>query len=299
VQHTGRFEGVAGGRTARFWHPCLLENGKYRPTQPNDYGPDLMNAFAIDFIRANREKPFCLYYTMPLTHSPFEETPNPQQPGKRRPEGYQSNVEYLDHLMGQLLDAIAAAGVAENTVFIFVGDNGTQGRGKGSLTEMGVRVPLIVRYPGKVKSDVVSRELVSVVDIFPTVMELAGAELPKGHVLDGKSVVPTLQGEKTKHRDWLFSYLGTGRILRDERFVLEVPGGNQPQRLLDAGDSRSGSGYQDVSKSTDPEIVKARERFTAILKDLPGPEGHPGLKPPPAGGKAKKGKGKNKAKKAA
>ncbi|MCI0356868.1 MAG: sulfatase-like hydrolase/transferase [Planctomycetaceae bacterium] len=303
VKHTGRYEGAAGGRTARYWHPSIVENGKYLETKPTDYGPDLFNAFAIDFVRQHKDRPFCFYYTMPLTHGPHEETPDPAHPGQRRPAGYQSNVEYLDYLMGQLLDAIEAAGLADNTVFIFVGDNGTAGSGKGTVTELGVRVPLMIRWPGafkegNVKPGIVSRELVSVADIFPTLAEIAGAKLPAGHVIDGRSLVPTLRGEGTKHRDWVFSYLGPGRIIRDERWLLEVPGRGQPERLYDCGDSRTATGYKDVSDSTAADAMAARERFTAILKDLPGPEGHPGLKQPSgdgAGKAKKKGKGKKKA----
>jgi arylsulfatase A-like enzyme len=188
--------------------------------------------------------------------------------------------------------------LAENTVFIFVGDNGTAGSGKGTVTELGVRVPLIVRWPGVVKPGVVSRELVSVADIFPTLAEIATAKLPAGCVIDGKTFVPTLRGESKKHRDWVFSYLGPGRIIRDERWLLEVPGQGQPERLFDCGDSRAATGYRDVSGSTSTEAVAARTRFTALLENLPGPEGHAGLKLPTADGEGKakkKGKGKKKA----
>jgi arylsulfatase A-like enzyme len=303
VTHAGRYEGAGGGgRTARYWHPSIVENGKYLTTKPDDYGPDLFNAFAIDFIKRHKDQPFCLYYTMPLTHGPHEETPDPEKPGQRRPAGYQSNVEYLDYLMGQLVDAIDAAGLAENTLFLFVGDNGTAGTGKGTLTELGVRVPLIVRCPGMVKAGVVSRELASVADIFPTLVELAGAKLPAGHVIDGKSLAGTLRGEDKRHREWVFSYLGPGRLIRDQRWLLEVPGQGQPERMYDCGDSRTATGYRNVSDSTEPEVVGARERLTALLQDLPGPEGHAGLKQPAPGaeGKAKKGKvkGKKKAAKA-
>jgi arylsulfatase A len=298
-KHTGRFEGEGGGRTARYWHPSIVENGKYIETKPSDYGPDLFNAFAIDFIRQHKERPFCFYYTMPLTHGPHEETPDPVKPGQRKPAGYQSNVEYLDYLMGQLVDAIDQAGLAENTIFVFIGDNGTGGQGKGTLTELGVRVPLIVRCPGTVKAGV-TRELASASDIFPTLVEFAGAKLPEGHKIDGVSLARTLKGDAAPGRQWLFSYLGPGRILRDERYVLIDPGLGQPQKLLDGKDSRTGVGYEDVTDSTDAAAQAVREKLTAVLRDLPGPEGHPGLKLPAAGEEGKaKAKAKKKKKKAA
>jgi arylsulfatase A len=291
VKHTGAFEG--GGRTSRYWHPSIVENGKYLPTRPDDYGPDLFNQFAIDFIRRHKDRPFCFYYTMPLTHGPHMETPDPQNPGQRRPGGFRTNLEYLDYLMGRLVQAVDDAGIAENTLFVFIGDNGTAGSGKGTVTELGARVPLIVRCPGTVKSGVVSRELASGTDIFPTLLELAGVPLPQGHVIDGKSLAPTLRGEPTMHRPWVFSYLGRGRILRDERWLLEDEG-NGIVRFFDCGQSRDGTGYRDVSQLTDPEASAERQRMEAILKDLPGPEGHAGLRQPDAEGQKGKGKGKGK-----
>jgi arylsulfatase A len=301
IKHTGRYEGV-GNRTARYWHPSLVENGKYLETKPTDYGPDLTNQFAIDFIRQHRDQPFCLYYPMLLTHGPHEETPDPSRPGERRPQGLATNVEYLDFLMGQLVDAIDEAGLRENTLFIFVGDNGTAGDGKGTLTEMGVRVPLIIRGAEVATPGTTSRALVSVADLFPTLVELAGAKVPNGHLLDGRSLSSILRGEAKSHRDWVYSYLGQGRMIRDGRWLLEAPGGDALVRMYDCGDSRIGRGYEDVSQSDKDEVVAARQQLETILRDLPGPEKHVGLRQPGAAGagKAKAGKkAKGKTKKAA
>lgn len=147
-----------------------------------------------------------------------------------------------------------------------------------------------------------TRDLTSVADVFPTLVELSGAKLPEGHTIDGKSLAATLKDENHKHRDWVFSYLGPGRLLRDERWLLIDPGLGQSVKFFDCGESRSATGYMDVTDSTDVGVGAARKRLTAILKDLPGPEGHAGLKVPAPGeeGKAKtKGKGKGKKKKAA
>lgn len=277
VTHTGGFEG--GGRTSRYWHPSIVENGQYLPTKPDDYGPDLFTDFVIEFARANRERPFFAYFTMPLTHGPHVETPDPAKPGRRRPSGFASNVEYLDHLMGRLVRAIDEMGLGENTVIVFVGDNGTAGSGKGTVTELGARVPLIVRCPGTVKAGVVSRELVDITDVLPTLAEFAGAGWPEGHPIDGVSLVPTLRGEAGTHRDWIFSYLGAGRLLRDRRWLLEVPGDGR-ERMYDCGESRDGSGYREVTGSKEAEVIAARERMEEILAKLPGPEGHPGLRQP-------------------
>lgn len=286
VEHTGEWENKAGQKTSRYWHPSLMENGNYLPTKPTDYGPDLFNEFAIDFIRRHKDQPWCLYYTHPLTHGPHVEVPDLKNPGKRLPGGFASNLEYLDHLMGKLVDAVDAMGLKQRTVIVFVGDNGTGGDGKNTITELGCRVPLIVRG-GPVKAGVVSKELVSVSDIFPTVAEYANATTPADHKIDGVSLVPTLRGDTASHRPWLFSYLREGKVLRDQRWLLEDPGtGNA--RFFDCGDRRDGVDYRDVTNDKSAEVVAARAKFAAILKDLPGPEIHNDLKPAGAGEGKKK-----------
>jgi arylsulfatase A len=277
VMHTGAYEG--GGRTARYWNPAIVEDGKYLPTKPDDYGPDLFADFLLDFAKARRDGPFLLYFTMPLTHGPHLETPDPARPGARLPGGFPSNLEYLDHLMGRFVRALDAVSPPEDTVLIFVGDNGTAGRGKGEVTERGVRVPLFVRAPGRVPAGTVSRALVSVTDLFPTMAELAGATVPAGHTLDGRSLVPVLSDPAAAHRPWTFSYLGRGKVLRDGRWLLERAGDGS-ERLFDCGEARDGAGYREVTDSDAPEVEAARARFATILEDLPGPESRTDLIPP-------------------
>ena len=131
----------------RYWHPCIVENGKYLPTKPDDYGPDLFLSFMLDFARWHKDEPFFIYHTSVLTHAPHEETPDPQHPGKRWPRGFKSNLEYLDHLMGRLRTSLEEMNLTRNTIVIFVGDNGTGGRGKGTVSERGTRVPFIAWGP--------------------------------------------------------------------------------------------------------------------------------------------------------
>src|SRR3954453_7002075 len=89
-------------KTSRYWQPCIVENGKFIQTGPNDYGPDSFNQFTIDFIGRNRDKPFCAYYPSVLTHRPHVDTPDPADPAKRIPGDLKSNVEYLDMLVGKM-----------------------------------------------------------------------------------------------------------------------------------------------------------------------------------------------------
>lgn len=253
--------------TSRYWHPSLVSNGKYIPTQPNDYGPDKFCDFMIDFIRRHKEGPFLAYWPMVLTHSPHDPTPDPNHPGHKTPRGLKSNVEYMDHNVGRLLRALDEQGLRENTLVLFAGDNGTEGAGKSTKTEMGARVPLIVRAPGVVPPGTVSRELASLADVLPTLAELAGAKVPADHPLDGKSLVPTLRDPTAKHRDILVSYLQDQEMARDARWLLEGNG-----ELYDCGESRAGMGYRQIPKSSeDPDAVAARKRLQAALDAIPGP----------------------------
>jgi len=266
-----------GGQACRYWHPSIVENGTYLQTNPDDYGPDFFNDFVIDFARRHKDGPFFVYYTSVLTHNPHLETPDPVQPGKRWPATFKSNIEHLDHLMGRLLEALKAQGLDEKTLVLFIGDNGTGGSGKGTVTELGARVPCIIRGPG-VKPGLVVRAVGDLTDIMATLAELSGAELPKDRVFDGHSLVPVLRGGKERHRDWIYSHLDDGRVLRDERWLLEIAKGGKGETFFDCGDSRDGTGYKDVTGSSDPDVKAARARFAEILAGMPEPKPRDGLK---------------------
>lgn len=274
VEHQGRWEGKPGkSNTARYWHPSLVENGKYIPTGPDDYGPDLLNQFVFRFIQQHSRDPYFIYYTSLLTHGPHEETPDPAQPGKRLPKGFKSNVEYLDFIMGQLIDQLKKQGQDKNTVLIFIGDNGTAGNGKGSATELGARVPFIAWGPGLVKpAQGAHRALADVTDIFPTLAELSGAEIPQGLALDGRSLVGLLSGKRDTHREWIYSHLNDGRVLRDAHWLLEIRGGDNPTLFYDCKDDRTGKEYVVVEGQGNHAAQAARKQMNAILAAMPTPK---------------------------
>lgn len=282
VEHTGRWEGAKGKKTARFWHPSIVENGKYLPTKASDYGPDLFLAFMVDFIRRHKDKPFFVYHPSVLTHSPFEETPDPDHPDLRRPEGFKSNLEYLDHLMGRLRRSLDEMELSRNTLVIFVGDNGTGRRGKGQVNELGARVPFIVWGPKWLcpRKDAAGA-LADLTDIMPTLAELAQVVLPKDKVLDGKSMIPLLRGETSRHREWIYSYLDAGRILRNDRWLLEIPRKDKPERFYDCGQCRDGSSYKRINPAENPEAREARDHFAQILAGMPEPKPRPGVSDTP------------------
>lgn len=258
-----------GSERQRYWHPAVVSNGKHVPTTPQEYGEDLYSDWLIGFMKKNRDRSFLAYYPMCLIHEPWDPTPDLRHSGRKTDGGMRNNIEYMDHVVGKLLKFLDESGLAKNTIVFFAGDNGTGKNGKGSVTEKGVRVPMIVRGPG-VRSNHVSTDLIDFSDVLPTMAQLTGATTPKNVTLDGLSFVPELQGKPGKKREWIFSYLAYERMLRDKRWLLEGDG-----RLFDCGESRDGTGYRDVTSSKDPEVTEARQRFERILKGLPAPSPEP------------------------
>lgn len=277
-RHVG-YESGPSKRTSRYWHPSIIENGEHRLTAPDDYGPDIFTDFLIDFAQRNQaqdDKPFFLYYSMALTHEPYYPTPNenPASTEKFRKDqaNWRSNVEYMDKLVGRLITALEESGERDNTLIVFMGDNGTSKHGKGSTTEMGARVPLIINGPGLVKAQGLSPELADITDILPTILEVAGIRGPPGHLVDGISLAPYLRGETTPLREWIYAPLGGLRTLRTKRWLLE---NNSPWKfgqLYDCGNSRDGTGYRDVTHDNSPEVLKAKKQLQSILFQLPVPE---------------------------
>ena len=171
----------------------------------------------------------------------------------------------MDHLVGRLLTTLEELDLTNRTIVIFTADNGTsfanQGD-KGKATELGVRVPLIVAGPDVLRGRV-SRELVDLSDIFPTLAELADVPLPEDRTIDGQSFVGLLRGETDRGRQWIFSYLRDQTMLRDQRWMLDGAG-----RFYDCSHDRTGRHYKDVSGSDDPTVLAAKKHLGQILSTL-------------------------------
>jgi arylsulfatase A-like enzyme len=197
---------------------------------------------AVDFLdKRDRSKPFFAYLGYHEPHTPILEYPNHlkrfQDKAAKLPPGdkpikehdglararqddpvYGSEVAGLDEWVGIVLDALEERKLADNTIVIFFSDNGglcvkaqpgptsnaPLRAGKGWLYEGGIRVPLVVRAPGRTKPGSTCDTPVISTDGFPTLLELAGLPaMPKHHV-DGVSIAPLLRGEPPPHRDALF-----------------------------------------------------------------------------------------------
>ncbi len=212
---------------SRYPNPGLEVNGKEVDYHDGSYGPDVVSDFLCDFIKRNRTGPFLAYYPMILPHWPFEPTPDgkdwdPKSPGakqgQRNPHYFADMVAYTDKMVGKLVDQLDELGIRENTILIFICDNGTATSvtsrmgnlvikgGKGLTTDAGMHVPMIASWPGKIKSKTVCNDLVDFTDFLPTLVDLADAEIPLSLRPDGQSFLPQLLGKETVPREWIYCW---------------------------------------------------------------------------------------------
>jgi arylsulfatase A-like enzyme len=207
-----------------------------------DYAPDRINDRALAFIRKNKNKPFFLYYPTVIPHVALhvpDEELKPylaqkwNDPPFTRAKGYgytphftpraayAAMISRVDRYIGNVLNLVKELGLEKNTIVVFTSDNGTTHlklevdydffesvkplRGlKGSLYEGGVRVPLIVKWPGKVKAGSTSDFRTGFEDWMPTLLDLINAKTKAPKIIDGISIAPTLLGEAQPPRAFLY-----------------------------------------------------------------------------------------------
>uniref|UniRef100_UPI00398F0CF1 arylsulfatase H-like n=1 Tax=Pristiophorus japonicus TaxID=55135 RepID=UPI00398F0CF1 len=185
-----------------------------------------MTEEALAFIKRNQKKPFLLFVSLLHVHTPFFTTK--AFIGKSKHGSYGDNVEEMDWHVGQIVNGINNAGLANKTLIYFTSDHGgewdsvgTNGereggwngiyRGKKGLAgwEGGIRVPGIFRWPGLLPSNKKIDEPTSLMDIYPTIANLAGASLPQDRVIDGRDLMPLLEGDaQGSVHEFLFHYCG-------------------------------------------------------------------------------------------
>jgi uncharacterized sulfatase len=205
-----------------------LQSQPAMEVKPGEYLAEVLTDRAIRFMTDHRDQPFCLYLPHYAVHIPLEARQDVIEKYQRKqpkPEGrvnnptYAAMVEHIDESVGNLVAALDDLKLSERTVFLFFSDNGglyqsASRKGervmtnaplrdeKGSLYEGGIRVPLIVRWPGQIAPGQVCDEPVSSVDVLPTLAELAGVKLE--HAVEGSSLVPLLKQTGQFSREALY-----------------------------------------------------------------------------------------------
>jgi len=206
----------------------------YRDNEPTTedkgtYATDLFEREALRFIKENRDNPFFLYLPFNAPHGSSSLDPDIRGTVQAPPEylsmypeadtekgqgrrGYMAAVTCMDDAIGNVLNLVDSLNLEENTLVVFFSDNGGSSKadnsplsgGKGKMWEGGLRVPCIVKWPGKIEQGKVIDNFLSSLEIFPTLLDITGIEKPESLILDGFSMLPLLTGEKNMEREEMY-----------------------------------------------------------------------------------------------
>lgn len=231
----------------RYGVPSMYRNSRPTTEDEGTYCTDLFRREAVRFVNAHHNEPFFLYLPFNAPHGASNLDPKIRTaaqatdeyralyPELQRKAGlvqrdfrYQKNAQVhnaaskrlqfaaattcMDAAIGEVLDLLDAKGVADDTIVIFLSDNGASGGGdnsplrggKGRMFEGGIRVPCIVRYPGHIPAGTVSGEFLTALEVVPTIWKLCGVESPAGLKLDGHDMLPVLAAQARSPRTEMF-----------------------------------------------------------------------------------------------
>lgn len=264
----------AGEKTLRHWNGTFNEDGRVLTGVEDRFGPDILVDFVIEKMTDAKEaeQPFLIVHNELLPHYPMIDAPLGRE--LDREPSLANMIEYMDNLVGRLLDAVEELGIRDNTYVVFMGDNGTEERyfknqkagqpgekshtrhtlagkvngGKHDLNDAGSHVPLMVWGPKPVATNTVCGELVDVVDLFPTFCEWAGTGIPETISIDGRSIASQVHGKPGLKRHRTHQGLGKGETLFDGSWRLFRNGGAVGRRAKTAHrkrGKRGGSGSKE------------------------------------------------------
>jgi arylsulfatase A len=189
---------------------------------------------AIRFITTNKAKPFFLYLPHTAVHLPL--FPGKAFKGKSKDGAYGDWVEEVDWSTGEILKALKELGIDEQTLVLFTTDNGSyrekegsnlplRGR-KGRTDEGGMRVPCIVRWPGKIPAGKACAQVAGTIDVLPTLAKLAGTQAPTDRIIDGKDLWPLLTqpiSAESPHEAYYFYQMDQLQAVRCGTWKLFLP----------------------------------------------------------------------------
>jgi arylsulfatase A-like enzyme len=260
--------------------PDLWENDE--PIEEVGYTTELVTQRAIRFIEEHRDEPFFLDVAYTTPHWPYQlpESPSvapdnarhvmPQDPETSSRSDYVAMVEHLDREIGELLAALEAAGIADDTIVIFTNDNGGEwlsssgplfGR-KWTVFEGGIRVPAIVRWPNRIPAGKVSDQVGITMDLTASILAITGAPVPAKAQIEGTNLFPVWEGRAPEFERTLFWRAGTGagrktavrrgdwKLLIDDRHSYVFNLRSDPSERNDVARFR-----QDVARELQPLIA--------------------------------------------
>ena len=267
---------------SRYWKPMFVQDGKLLETTMNDYGPDILSNYIIDFIKdnAHSKQPFLAFYPMVLAHSSHCVTPievakgeipsnkhfkNGSETGKSI---FENQIRYVDHLVGKIWNTIKEQGIADNTIIIFASDNGTTASSKSKGVEYGVHVPFLFAGAG-IKQRGMTDELIDFTDVLPTLAAFAKTKIPVKYSVDGTNIKDFLTGKSEHTKEAIFAQPGVASLVRTKDYLLEAVSplyGFPEGRFYKTNGSFDGRGYENITH--DKDFTKARNYFERLLNQM-------------------------------
>jgi arylsulfatase A-like enzyme len=283
----------------RYGVPSLFRGNTRTEEDKGKYVTDVFRREALYFLNEHAgQKPFFLYLAFNAPHGASTLPEGTVEGEKKKGEGVQAPEKYvamyrgkvkdeklarycgavtcMDEAIGALMDSLEKAGQKDNTLVLFISDNGGSGNGgnaplkgsKSSMWEGGLRVPFIARWPGKLPAGKVTDEFLTSLEFVPTLLAVAGSKSPEGVKLDGFDMLPILRGEAKSPRKEMFWQRRSDKAARFENWKwLESTKGNGLYDVsTDIGETH------DLSAER-PEIAKMmRERFAAWRAEMDATE---------------------------
>ena len=237
------------------------------------YCTDLITNHGVDFIERHKDEPFCLYLPHEAPHYPYQGREDPPErlsggrkgkkaKGQEITRAYKEMVEVMDEGIGRIVETVRRLGLERKTFIFFCSDNGATKNGsngvlagyKGSLWEGGHRVPAVACWPGMIKAGTTTDQTVLGMDLFATMMSIAGAKPPADMKLDGVDLLPVLTENASLPERMLFWRYRKEKAVRKGPWKLLVQGNRSKLYNLvqDLGEKENLA----IAK---PEMVKALE----------------------------------------
>ena len=275
-------------RGSRFANPILVNNEKKIDTSIDDYGPEIVSDYIVDFINEHNNSPFFIYYPMMLVHDPFLPTPNSKdweneqnRLNSNNPEYFPEMVSYMDSTVGKIINALRNNNIDDNTIIIFLGDNGTDRKvftknnnvlvkgSKGLTNKYGTNVPLIISWSKLKKIKNEQTPLVDLIDFYSTFEDLLDVEKKTSN---GVSLLPLLLGENFDERKYITTYYNPmwGSLYKNRAVYIQ----NKKYKLYKSGSFYNyqldpEEMYPLSLKSLDESIMNLHTEMDSILKKVP------------------------------
>jgi arylsulfatase A len=261
----------------------LMRNEEVLEQQPDQAALTERYAFeGVEFLRANAERPFFLYFAHMYVHTPIYAPKRFLDASQNGPYG--AAVECIDWATAVLLDELDRLGLTESTLVVFTSDNGSTTRGgasnaplrghKGSTWEGGMRLPCIMRWPGTIPAGVESGELVTSMDFLPTFARLAGGEPPADRIIDGLDIAAIMRAEPgaKSPREAFYYYLGDRMIaVRSGRWKYAIKDRELYDLESDIGEEHNViADHPDVVTRLDALADEFRQDLGDSLRDIEG-----------------------------